>query len=338
MEMNPEEKHHLKISKGVIVASLVGIIFAGGVLSGARFFINFVRAEIYQYSIKYPSDQPQMGGPSSGSDLAVDAATIKSNSRYELIDDSVAFPALVAGSYVVADIESGDILVQKNIADVYPIASVTKLMTALVSTESANQDRDVYIGADAVSTYGYQGNLAAGERIPLGDLLYPLLLESSNDTAEAIAIHNGRKFFIKNMNYRADVLGMADTFFEDPSGLSARNVSSAEDLLKLLQEINKNHEQIFDISREKDFSIDGHTWYNASRFLDDDNYVGGKNGYTDEALHTLITVFDLPISSDESEVRRIAVILLQGQSADQNESDTRRAILHVLQNFHFQAE
>lgn len=324
------QENKFKISGGVVTAIVVGLIFAVGVVSGFRFFTNFVRAEFYKYAVKYTSDndQPEMGGPAVESDLE------ENSGHYKILDEEISFPSLTAGSYVVADLETGEILAEKAADVVYPIASITKLMTALVSTESLNQEKEVFIGREAVETYGSQGNLSVGEKISLDDLLYPMLLESSNDTAEAIAIHSGRKFFIKNMNYRASLIGMENTYFEDPSGLSAHNVSTAMDYFKLLQEINKERDYIFYITREKKYSIDGHTWHNTSRFLDDDNYVGGKNGYTDEAQHTLVTVFDLPLT--EFDTRRIAVVLLNDTSVNEAERDTRRAILYLLQNVYFE--
>jgi D-alanyl-D-alanine endopeptidase (penicillin-binding protein 7) len=186
-----------------------------------------------------------------------------------------------------------------------------------------------------VNAYGYQGNLEVGDKISLNDLLYPLLLESSNDASEALAIHRGREFFIKSMNYRAQTLGMDDTVFKDPSGLSFLNTSTAHDLLKLLRNINEDREYIFFVSRESKYTTeDGeHTWYNTSHFLDDDQYVGGKNGFTDEAQHSLVTVWDLPLI--EFDTRRIGIILLKAQST---ERDTRAILLHLLKNVYFQAE
>jgi D-alanyl-D-alanine carboxypeptidase len=324
-----------KMNLNFFLAIVVGVFFTFGVFSGVKFFYNFVKAEFYQYSITY-GDQSELsdkGAPGPDEETIEDVEGISEESKYT--DKSPeSFPRLTAQSYLVADLDTGEILYEKNATTTYPIASVTKLMTALVSIESAkDQEKEVFIGYEAVNAYGYQGNLSVGDRISLNDLLYPLLLESSNDAAEALAIHRGREFFLKSMNYRAQTLGMNDTYYRDPSGLSFKNVSTSSDLLKLLQYINENREYIFYVTREKKYAIEGHSWYNTSHFLNDDGYVAGKNGFTDEAQHSLVTVFDLPLV--EFDTRRIAIILLKAQAT---ERDTRAVLLHLLQNVYFEAK
>lgn len=247
------------------------------------------------------------------------------------IKKGAKFPKISAGAYVVADLESGDIIASYAEKVPMPIASLSKLMTALVSLETINQYQETKVSRTAFGTYGAQGNLSVGETIKISDLMYPLLLESSNDAAEVLAEFAGRKTFIKNMNDKATSIGLLNTEFEDPSGLSKHNISTAEDLFKLVKYIYKYKSFVFDITKLKDYSNDDHTWYSNSKFRNDENYLGGKNGYTDEAHYTLITLVDLPLGEFES--RKIAIVLLNSQKT--TEKDTRSIILYLLNNVYY---
>jgi hypothetical protein len=96
---------------------------------------------------------------------------------------SAKVPRLSAQSYLIADLDTGDIILEKDKDVVRPIASITKLMTAIVSLEVVNQFRETTISDEAEDTYGAQGGVRAGQTMMVRDLLYPLLLSSSNDAA-----------------------------------------------------------------------------------------------------------------------------------------------------------
>jgi lipoprotein-anchoring transpeptidase ErfK/SrfK len=240
------------------------------------------------------------------------------------------FPKITAKSYLVADLESGDIITAYGEKIQLPIASLSKMMTALISLETLNQYKETTVSRKAFGTYGAQGNLLTGEKIIISDLLYPLLLESSNDAAEVLAEFAGRDNFIKNMNDKAISIGLKNTLFEDPSGLSANNLSTAEDLFKLTRYIFKYKSYVFEITKLKDYTEGRHTWYNNSKFRNDKNYLGGKNGYTDEAQHTLVTMVELPLG--EFEKRKIAIVIL---NAEKTEKDARAIILYLLNNVYY---
>ena len=133
------------------------------------------------------------------------------------------------------------------------------------------------------------------------------------------------------MNDKAESLGLLNTSFEDPSGLSKNNISTAEDLFKLVKYIYKYKSYVFDITKLKDYSNDTHTWYSNSKFRNDENYLGGKNGYNDEARYTLTTLVELPLG--EFEKRKIAIILLNSEKT--TEKDTRAIILYLLNNVYY---
>ncbi len=252
---------------------------------------------------------------------------IKVSGEYSKIDQKLDFPKLTSDVYVVADLETGEVIESKNADEIYAIASLTKMMTAIVSVDTIDQYSPVNITKQAVDTYGQQGNLRVGEILSANELLYPLLLESSNDASEALAIFAGRNNFLKNMNNKAISLGMSKTNFDDASGLSALNLSTANDLLNLTMYINKNYPELWNITKKKDYRLGRRIWRNNSRFINDKNYIGGKNGYTEAAKLTIISLFDLPLS--EVENRKIAIIILQSSKI---EKDVRDTLFYLLRN------
>jgi len=167
------------------------------------------------------------------------------------------------------------------------------------------------VSSEALATYGKNGNFKIGEKIKLTDIIYPLLLESSNDAAEIIAQYFGRDFFIKKMNQNALKLELSNTNFTDPSGLSALNQSTVSDMFKLAGYLNQANPELFEITTKTSYSNDKHNWSSNNQFLLEEGYLGGKSGYTDPALQTVISLFSIPLS--ETGVRNIAIALLQSK-------------------------
>lgn len=141
-----------------------------------------------------------------------------------------------AKSAIAIEASSGEIYFEKNAHQRLPMASTTKIMTALVAIESGNLEREVCVSPDAIGVEGSSIYLYRGERISLYNLLYALLLESANDAAAAIAIEIGGSIsgFADMMNAKADELGLCDTSFENPHGLDSENhYTTAHDLAKI---------------------------------------------------------------------------------------------------------
>jgi D-alanyl-D-alanine carboxypeptidase (penicillin-binding protein 5/6) len=118
-----------------------------------------------------------------------------------------------------------------------PIASLTKVMTALVVLEDASPDETVVVSARAAGTRGSQLGLVVGERISVQQLLYALLMQSSNDAAIALAEHVGGSVeaFVGLMNHMAEQMGLRRTRFRDPAGLDDRGYSTAHDLAVIVR-------------------------------------------------------------------------------------------------------
>ncbi len=133
----------------------------------------------------------------------------------------------VQTAHYVVDVDKKQPLSSNNDDNVKPIASLTKLMTALVTVEShLNMNEEV----------SYRGGVWRNKKVKRSDLLESLLIRSDNAAAEALAnsYPGGRDVFIQTMNFRAKSLGMYNTSFEDPSGLGHANVSTARDLSLLV--------------------------------------------------------------------------------------------------------
>jgi serine-type D-Ala-D-Ala carboxypeptidase (penicillin-binding protein 5/6) len=151
---------------------------------------------------------------------------------------STELPEIHAASAVLADLDTGQVLFDLNSNQRRPIASVTKIMTALLVVERTDLTDVVAVSEGAASgqVSGISGlGLVAGERIRVDELLYALLLQSANDAAVALAEHVSGSVdaFVDDMNARADQLGMTRTVFTSPNGLDDTGYSSAADLVRL---------------------------------------------------------------------------------------------------------
>lgn len=215
-------------------------------------------------------------------------------------------PELSASSAIIFNVSANKILYQKDIYGVYPIASLTKLMTALVFLEYGSLDQEILVSRDAVSAYGTMGKLVVGEKITARNLLYALLIQSSNDAAVALMEDlNGRGLdVVKLMNKKAKKLALENTYFEDTSGLSEKNVSTAMDLVLLTKAVLKNDllrdimaTTVIDVA-----SVDGkynHHLVNTNKLLGRlSEVIGGKTGYTEEAGQCMILITKIPEKDD----------------------------------------
>lgn len=211
---------------------------------------------------------------------------------------------ITAPSFLVADITTGEVLAERAAAAPRPIASLTKLVTAATVLDALGQSELVTISARAVATPATAGHLVAGERLTVRDLVFPLLLESSNDAAEALAEHAGRVNFLTLLNQKARAMGLGETQLVDPSGLAAGNTSTARDLFTLLHWLKKYQPYILDVTRQYRWQAGGHTWENHNPLLAQHNFLGGKTGKTLEAAETFVGLWQTPDN------RELAVILL----------------------------
>ncbi len=226
-------------------------------------------------------------------------------------------PATSARAYLLADMETGDVLLSKNENEKYPIASITKLFTAITASDMRKKDSEI-----KAPNYEYY---------KLGDLYYPLLLRSDNSVANRIATHFGFNSFLKKMNDFVVSNGMESTHFTDVSGLSFKNVSTAKDLYILAKYLFDRERFILDITKENKMTItgvNGVKWdmINQNKLAGDPYFLGGKLGYTDEAEQTALSIFNVPVNGH---THSVCVIVLKSKNWKQ---DTRTILKWMVEN------
>jgi len=232
-----------------------------------------------------------------------------------------------ARSYLVFDNESGEELFVRDASSRHEMASVVKLITAdtLFSEPTSTLAATTTIVWRSYSAEGESGMLELGERYTLRELVFPLLLSSSNDAAEAIAQARGENAYLKAMRIHAKAIGMSSTTIDDPSGLSPRTTTTARDLMALLRFLYRENRHELDITTLPRYVGAQHTWQNVNPVAQLPEFIGGKQGHTDTAQSTLAALFSLPTAG---RTRRIVGIVLLGST--NLEGDTK-AILDTLQ-------
>ena len=243
--------------------------------------------------------------PSSGTSGSVTAAPSVSP-----VSDIVT-----ASAYVVGDVQTGKIYMEKNDTAVLPVASMSKLVTAIAATDTMTPTTTIEVTEPETEVYPDQSNLQPGEKFTVQELLYPLLLDSSNVAAEALASSTDRAHFLNLMNGYAWELGMTGAYFGDPSGLSPHNMASASDFFKLAEYLYLDRPDILAITRTVSTSVGtttehgAHVFASIQPFVKDPRFIGGKTGHTDEAADTMLTILNIG-------GKPIAIIVLHSISGD----------------------
>ena len=219
-----------------------------------------------------------------------------------ILDSNVVRPTVSAKSALVYDTSSSRFLYDKNTEMKVPIASLTKIMTAVVVLENLGSDDIVTIAENSIRVDGEKQDLYLGEKMSVRNLLKLMLIESSNDAAYALANHAEKQGinFIGVMNTKARAIGMGDTIFNDPAGLNDNAHSTVMDLAKLV-EYSLSYKEIWDISSEKTAIVESsderikHAITSTNRLLGMiKDIIGGKTGFTDGALQCMILVTSVP--------------------------------------------
>ena len=204
-------------------------------------------------------------------------------------------PVQAAGhAYAVIDAKTGRLLLGSNVDEQLPIASLTKMWTALVVIENSDLKDVVTISERAALSEGSSIYLEAGKTYTVETLLYGLLLRSGNDAAYALAEHVGGSIdgFVHLMNERAMYAGLSNTKFTNPSGLHHdEHLSSAYDTARMLQLAMKN--ETFKKIASTVVYKGQYSWKNKHKLLTQNNgAIAGKTGFTKVAGRTLATFFE----------------------------------------------
>ena len=214
----------------------------------------------------------------------------------------IVFPvktlALSAEKCVVMDLNSGRVLYNLRGDEPRLIASITKIMTTIVTINYSDLNKTVVVDEEVLKAYGSSVYLEVGEEIKLHDLLYGLMLRSGNDAAVAIAktVAGSTEAFVYLMNEYASTIGMKNTHFVNPHGLDSNgigNTSTAYDMA-LLTKVAMQNETFKNIFKTREYkassNLKEYVWEGKNKLFGMYEYTtGGKTGYTDAARKTLVT-------------------------------------------------
>jgi len=208
-------------------------------------------------------------------------------------------------------------LFEKNPNKSVPIASITKVMTAIVVLDSYKLSDVVDVTKEDTEVIGSKVFLKAGEKLRVEDLLYCLLMPSGNDAAVTLATYKqSQQQFVEMMNQKAEEIGLKNTKFKDPAGLNDEGRSTAHDVAILFSYAMNKEDfiKIISTAEKTVTSTDGseeHELKNSNRLttgeIPMDGIIGGKTGFTPDAGHTLV-------SSAEKDGNRIIGVVLNTYS------------------------
>lgn len=239
-------------------------------------------------------------------------------------------PAIGVSSAIVADLDTGEILLNKNADTVQPIGGLTKFMTALTSSEVIDLDKYLTVRSYMISKNDslFKPNV----RYRGFDLLYPLLMQSSDTAAVALSSFLGEGGLIAQMNKKAKGLGMRRTVFVDVIGSSENNVAPLTDIAKLAKYILEKRSFVFGTSRgryyeqEKDVVFSGIR--NLNPLANEKGLVGVASGEVKNSGEALLTVWKMKTASGTP--RYILSLILE---SDDSASDTLELLKWVRGSF-----
>lgn len=227
---------------------------------------------------------PYYGNPNTAASIYLRVAT-------------TTVPIFSHESYLVRDVTSGVTLASQNTNARWPTASLTKLMTATLAIDQLNMSTTITITPQMMAVDPTQYALQTGGTYTVYDLLHAMVMPSNNVAAQAIADYIGLKKFLREMNARAAAWGMTNTHFEDPSGLSSANESTAHDLAILATHVYEHYPQILAFSNTPRMAITNLTTgkkteiQSINEFAGTPGFIGGKTGYIPSAGDNLISLF-----------------------------------------------
>lgn len=245
-----------------------------------------------------------------------------------------AAPNIAADAYLLLDYDSGEILVEHNIDQQLPPASLTKMMTAYILAEEVDAGRlalddNVPVSRNAWSQNPtFQGSslmwIEPGKPVTVRELERGIVISSGNDATVAIAEHiaGSEDAFAGMMNSYAELLGMSNTHYMNSHGLPhPEHLTTARDLATLAVATIRNHPERYKVYREQSYTYNDITQYNRNHLLREDSSVDGlKTGYTSEAGYGLVA------SAERDGMRLVSVVM--GSSSTRSRKSETRALLN----------
>jgi D-alanyl-D-alanine carboxypeptidase len=279
-------------------------VLLGVVLVSVIFLL--IRPSQQRSTIEVVTGTPAVTAAASG----VAAAVVQFE---ETLPTDLNLPDIHVTAALVKELGEQDTLFSYRPRARWPIASLTKLLTAAVAMDELGPATIVTITAEAAETEGDSGQLKTGEKYAVNDLIRAMLTVSSNDAAVALAQEYDRRqlgdevyaqalnktaLFTAKMQQRARELGMQETYFGDPSGLNMVNQSVVSDLGILMNYMASSHAELLETTRQKEATIlertrmTRHRLLNINAFAGQKDFLGGKTGFTEEAGQNLISLFN----------------------------------------------
>jgi len=244
-----------------------------------------------------------------------------------------------AKAAIIADQQSGAILFQKEPEKQLPLASITKLMTALVFLENNPGFEQIgQIGSGENNLEGARLFVKDNEKIKLEDLFYSSLVGSANNATQALVHATGLtgEEFVAKMNQKAQKLGMNHTFFVEPTGLSDQNVSTARDLVELAK-ATFNNPKIKEATTLKEYSFvtEGNKEFHKVTSPDELlgsylNLTGTKTGFTYEAGYCLI------VQAKNESGHEVIAAVLGSESSDTRFQEVKSLVFWAFNNYQWQ--
>lgn len=239
-------------------------------------------------------------------------------SRYYLRGGG-GLPVVLAPSFMVADIDQGSVLWERDVKTKRSAGNIVSLATALTALETVDQYKKVrmselLLGKSVLRKY----SVGSADEIPSGALIYPLLFDTNDTAAKVFAREHGTKQFVKYMNEKMGAIGMEDTVFSGALS-SDDSTTTARDLFRLLQYVKERKHFLIDVTLASNRTLadkDGvkrYSWENKNPWITkkDGTYRGGVAEVRSDGSGNAIVLFELPLS--EFEERTIAFIVLDSK-------------------------
>jgi len=274
-------------------------------VSGTTWGVNFLNQDLEKFFLgrQFASNPQILAAQANQLEFAQSMRDSKPLRNRAVDDFKTGAKAAIS---VLLNNQSGEkILFEKNPAEALPIASLSKLTTVDVILKNYDLTKKIVITKEAVGQEEDFGKLRVGDVLTVQQLLYPLLMESSNDAAFALANdYDGvdEQAFVRMMNEDAQNLGLNSTRFVNSSGLDPEiqepkekiNVSSARDLSQLTKQLLKTP-LVWEILSTPKINLYGETLVSTNKLLGIiPGIIGGKTGYTDTALGCFVLVVEAP--------------------------------------------
>ena len=224
--------------------------------------------------------------------------TATTSTTNQTVKQPVKTSPISAKSYLVGNVKNGEIYISKNSKTVLPVASMSKLITAIQSIDQFTMSGTTTVIKSDLTPPDLL-TFETGETFTIEQALYPLLVNSSNVIAETLASTTDRNEFMNLMSSYAWEIGMPSTYFADPSGISPMNISSANDFFTLAKYLYNLRPEILEITKTSKYIIattTNHSYHEINSthpFVNQPNFLGGKTGKTPQAGETMLTILNI---------------------------------------------